>query len=135
MDSFKQINDTYGHAVGDWVLKNVCVAVKAELRSVEKAANADLFGRLGGEEFAFCLPGFGDTETRVLAERCCAAIATIDTHASGFDFPITASFGVATRRANEPATFEDTLVQADRALYISKNEGRNRVSVFQPSNA
>ncbi len=135
MDSFKQINDTYGHAVGDWVLKHVCAVVKAELRSVEKAANVDLFGRLGGEEFVVCLPGFAEVETRALAQRCCAAIATIDTHPSGFDFPITASFGVATRHVNEPASFEDTLVQADRALYVSKNEGRNRVSVFQQSNA
>ena len=135
MDSFKQINDTYGHAVGDWVLKYVCVAVRAELHSVEKAGNADLFGRLGGEEFAVCLPGFGEEETLSLAQRCCAAIAAIDTHPSGFELPITASFGVAVRRANEAATFEDTLVQADRALYVSKNEGRNRVSFFKPSTA
>ena len=135
MDSFKQINDTYGHAVGDWVLQNVCAAVKVELRCIEKAGNADLFGRLGGEEFAVCLPGLGAEETRALAQRCCNAIAAIDTHPSGFDFSITASFGIATRRANEPASFEDTLVQADSALYISKNEGRNRVSVFQQSTA
>lgn len=127
MDFFKKINDTYGHATGDWVLKTVCATVKLQLHK------GDCFGRLGGEEFALCLPHQSEAEARALAERCLAGIAAIDTQPCGFDFPITASFGVATRGAHETDSFEETLVQADKALYLSKNEGRNRVTVYQRS--
>lgn len=127
MDFFKKINDTYGHATGDWVLRTVCATVKLQLHK------GDCFGRLGGEEFAVCLPHQGEAEARALAERCRAGIAAIDTQACGFEFPITASFGVATRGANETDSFEETLVQADKALYLSKNEGRNRVTAYQRS--
>ena len=130
MDFFKKINDTYGHPAGDWVLKTVCATLKEQL---PKTA---LFGRLGGEEFALCLPSVQRAdEARALAERCRAAIAAIDTAPSGFDFAITASFGVATRNAHMTDSFEETLVHADKALYLSKNEGRNRVTVYQPSGA
>lgn len=128
MDFFKKINDTYGHAAGDWVLKTVCATVMPQ---VPKTA---LLGRLGGEEFALCLPNVQhEDEARALAERCRTAIAAINTAPSGFDFAITASFGVATRSAHLTESFEETLVQADKALYLSKNEGRNRVTVYQPS--
>lgn len=125
MDAFKQINDTFGHAVGDWVLKAVSETVKAHLRK------ADLFGRLGGEEFAICLPESGEQEALQLAERCRAAIAAIDTDPSGYRFPLSASFGVATKGSHGLAHLEETLAAADKALYFSKTEGRNRVSVYQ----
>lgn len=125
MDFFKRINDTYGHATGDWVLRSVCDTVKAQLRKT------DILGRLGGEEFAICLPQFTEDEVRAVAERCRAAIAAIDTLPSGFDFQITASFGIATRDIGGPLNFEETLAAADKALYFSKNEGRNRVTVYQ----
>ena len=127
MDFFKKINDTYGHATGDWVLKTVCATVKAQLH---KSA---MLGRLGGEEFALCLPNCQEEEARALAERCRAAVAAINTLPSGFDFFITASFGLVTRGAYQTDTFEETLVYADKALYRSKNEGRNRVTVYQPA--
>lgn len=129
MDLFKKINDTYGHATGDWVLKTVCETVKTQLHK------ADCFGRLGGEEFALCLPNVAEADARALAERCRVAVAAIDTHPCGFDFPITASFGIATRGVGSTTTFEETLVQADKALYVSKNEGRNRVTVYQQSSS
>nr|WP_295786723.1 GGDEF domain-containing protein [Rhodoferax sp.] len=127
MDLFKKINDTYGHAAGDWVLKTVCITVKAQLQK------AELLGRLGGEEFAICLPNFPEMEAELFAERCRTAIAAIDTNPSGFAFSITASFGISTRSAGQSTSFEDTLVEADKALYLSKNEGRNRVTVYQRS--
>ncbi len=127
MDLFKHINDTFGHSTGDWVLKTVCDVVRAQLR------NIDMLGRLGGEEFAICLPLSSDEEVRALAERCRAAVAAIDTHPTGFSFSITASFGIATREKGETLSFEDTLSAADKALYFSKNQGRNRVTVFQAS--
>lgn len=127
MDHFKHINDTYGHATGDWVLKTVCDCVTAQLRKT------DLLGRLGGEEFALCLPDLAREDVLALAERCRAAIAATDTHASGFDFSISASLGVAFREAGESDSFEAKLVAADKALYVSKNEGRNRVSLYHPA--
>ena len=125
MDFFKKVNDTYGHATGDWVLRAVCDAVKTQLRKT------DLLGRLGGEEFALCLPLFTPEEAKAMAERCRAAIAAIDSRPSGFSFEITASLGIASRDSNGPLTFEETLAAADKALYFSKNEGRNRVTVYQ----
>ncbi len=125
MDLFKHINDTYGHSTGDWVLKTVCDVVRAQLR------NIDMLGRLGGEEFAICLPLSSDEEVSALAERCRAAVEAIDTKSTGFSFPITASFGIATRESGGSQSFEETLVAADKALYFSKNQGRNRVTVFQ----
>jgi diguanylate cyclase (GGDEF)-like protein len=125
MDFFKKINDAFGHAAGDWVLKTVCEVVKTQLRK------ADVLGRLGGEEFALCLVGMTPEEVLVLAERCRVAIAAVDTTPSGFIFDITASFGIATRPAHALSTFEEVLAAADKALYLSKNEGRNRVSVYQ----
>lgn len=125
MDHFKKINDTFGHAAGDWVLKTVCDTVKTHLRKT------DIFGRLGGEEFAICLPGINQEEVQALAERCRLAISEIDSNPCGFSFLITASFGLATRGIRGHINFEETLAGADKALYFSKNEGRNRVSVFQ----
>ena len=127
MDFFKRINDTYGHPTGDWVLKTVCDTVKPEL---QKTA---LLGRLGGEEFALCLTDCTEEDARALAERCRAAVAAIGAHPSGLVLEISASFGVATRSAHQPDSFEEILVQADKALYLSKNGGRNRVTVYQQS--
>lgn len=129
MDFFKKINDTYGHATGDWVLKTVCHTVK---RRLPKDA---ILGRMGGEEFAICLPTFSAEETRAVAQRCRTAIATVDSRHSGFNFQMTASFGIATRDANGSFSFEQALAAADKALYFSKNEGRNRVTVYQHSDA
>jgi diguanylate cyclase (GGDEF)-like protein len=125
MDQFKKINDTFGHATGDWVLKTVTATVTALL------SKGDLFGRLGGEEFAICLPGANEADVLALAERCRSAIATINTEPSGYAFPISASFGMAMRGKHKLINFEDTLAAADKALYVSKNEGRNRVSVYE----
>lgn len=124
MDHFKRINDTFGHAAGDWVLKNICSTVKSQLRKT------DLVGRLGGEEFAICLPSSTEEEVMVLAERCRAAISEIDTIACGYKFSISASFGIAIRGKAGNQTFDETLAAADKALYQSKDSGRNRVTVY-----
>jgi len=129
LDLFKHINDSFGHATGDWVLRAVCDTIKSHLRKT------DLFGRLGGEEFALCLTGFTPEEVLILAERCRVAILSIDTKPSGHEFTVTSSFGIATRAVGEHVSYEELLVAADKALYVSKNSGRNRVSVYQPSAA
>ncbi|MET3137225.1 diguanylate cyclase (GGDEF)-like protein [Undibacterium sp. GrIS 1.2] len=122
MDLFKKVNDTYGHATGDWVLKNVTEVVQAQLRDV------DLLGRLGGEEFAICMPDSTVDTAMALAERCRAAIAVIDTVTSGHQFDLSASFGVSSFFAGPERSFKVTLEAADRALYHAKSQGRNCVS-------
>jgi diguanylate cyclase (GGDEF)-like protein len=122
MDHFKRVNDSFGHPVGDWVLTTVCKTISAELRPL------DLFGRIGGEEFAICLPNT-DTPVAVrLAQRCRAAIAAIDTGPCGFKFSLSASFGVATIGQYGGRDFVKLLETADKALYRAKSDGRNCVS-------
>ncbi len=124
MDNFKRVNDTFGHSTGDWVLQHVCSLVKAHLR------REDIFGRLGGEEFAICLANASPESALQLAERCRMAIAMIDTEPSGYRFSLSASFGIATVDLNGLHDFESTLEAADKALYQAKSDGRNCVSVY-----
>jgi diguanylate cyclase (GGDEF)-like protein/PAS domain S-box-containing protein len=124
LDHFKQVNDTYGHKVGDLVLKKLSELCRATLRDV------DIVGRMGGEEFAVLLPETGSEQAMQAAERLCAAIA--DAHVnlgSGLPLRFTASFGVTTLREKD-ANIDMLLNQADQALYRAKNEGRNRVCVY-----
>ncbi|MBX9901291.1 MAG: GGDEF domain-containing protein [Burkholderiaceae bacterium] len=125
MDNFKKINDTFGHASGDWVLKNVCAAIQKTLRK------NDVFGRLGGEEFGLCLVDLTDDEVLACAERWRAVVEEINTTDCGYQFSISASFGAASRGKHGLQSFEETLAAADKALYVSKNNGRNRVSVYE----
>ena len=124
MDEFKLINDTYSHAAGDWVLKTVSATISSCLRS------QDLFGRLGGEEFAICLPHTSEADATALAERCRSAIEAIDSSSSGHQFSLSASFGIAVRPPNGSAGFEEVLAAADRALYQAKHMGRNRIAPY-----
>lgn len=124
MDCFKNINDSFGHPAGDWVLRKVSQTVSGLLRK------DDFFGRLGGEEFAICLP-FTDANVALqFAERCRIEITKIDSEPSGYRFPISASFGVATMNTAGISNFDKLLDSVDKALYKSKSEGRNCVSVF-----
>lgn len=123
VDHFKRVNDTYGHLVGDNVLEAVAAATKATLREY------DLVGRIGGEEFAFVLTCSPPQAVEV-AERVRRAIpgVAIPEVSPGSPKPaeVTVSIGVA---ATEQVTwsFEEFLIQADRALYTAKGNGRNRV--------
>ena len=120
LDHFKQINDHYGHATGDAVIKEFVQIVTPEIRV------NDHFARLGGEEFVIVLPETGLGPARQLAQRLCRAVAS---HAFGglkSQFQVTVSFGIATIRDHDSSP-EDLLVRADRCLYAAKSEGRNRV--------
>ena len=125
IDHFKSFNDRYGHAVGDQVIKSVAKCLGSELREV------DMLCRYGGEEFCIMLPGSTPEQALDVAERLRLAI---EHHAGAAvrDIPgirITSSFGVASIRlgAKDPAELID---QADNALYQSKQNGRNRVSLW-----
>lgn len=122
LDNFKSINDQHGHATGDWTLQQVARVCGQLCRK------NDLVGRLGGEEFALLLVGCDLATATVLARECRGRIAAIDTRESGHAFRITASLGVAGTQACGHA-FDTLLAQADSALYRSKREGRDRVSV------
>lgn len=124
LDEFKAINDRFGHAVGDWVLQQVAA------RCREACRKQDLFGRLGGEEFAFLLVGADADAGRELAEQCRERLAAIDTTPTGHGFRITASFGVA-GSGDGGFDFHALLVRADAAMYAAKRGGRDRVALHE----
>lgn len=128
LDHFKAINDTYGHAAGDWVLKQVGIVCSSHCRKI------DFIGRIGGEEFAVLLQGLDLSAAARMAEDCRAKLAQIDTRDSGFSFIITASFGVSST-AQSGYDLSRLLSHADQMLYRAKKDGRNRVSVYTAETA
>ena len=123
LDRFKEINDTYGHATGDWVLREVADTCRTFCRGI------DYFGRLGGEEFAFLLRGCDLASATRLAEDCRVRLTRIDTRPSGHTFTVTASFGVSAT-ASSGYGLDVLISHADRMLYRAKREGRNQVRAF-----
>jgi diguanylate cyclase (GGDEF)-like protein len=120
LDRFKIINDLHGHAVGDAVLQKFCEIATASLRP------HDLFGRLGGEEFAAVMPGCGLEAAFVRAERIRVAFVETCKFVRERRVKATVSGGVsASESAEEPV--EILLEQADGALYMAKADGRNRI--------
>ncbi|MEA3643381.1 MAG: sensor domain-containing diguanylate cyclase [Lamprobacter sp.] len=117
IDHFKSINDTYGHLMGDEVLKAVVIHVQEQLRGT------DVLTRWGGEEFALLLPGTTLEGAQTLAETLRASIAS---KPLGADLPpITVSLGVA--QFDIDGNDQDAFQRADEALYAAKEDGRNRV--------
>ncbi|MBS1890708.1 MAG: EAL domain-containing protein [Actinobacteria bacterium] len=118
LDSFKFINDSFGHAVGDQVLRDVGTAIRASLRSTDIAA------RLGGDEFAVLLPEIDGEAAAQVAEKLVANVRAMTTPAAG------ASAGVACFDPAESTAGEDLLIAADLALYEAKAAGRGGVHVY-----
>lgn len=119
-DRFKRINDCYGHAAGDVVLKALAEVLRSHTRA------ADIAARLGGEEFAVLLPATGLKAARDLAERLRASIEALDIDYRGQRIQMTCSFGV-TASDSGSATLDQLLNAADLATYRAKAGGRNRV--------
>lgn len=125
LDLFKYVNDTYGHSVGDKVLKRFCELCKAALR------DTDTLGRIGGEEFAIILPDTNLGKAQEVMERIRNNIELAVTEIeNGVKLKFTASFGLTTS-AEEEAQLATLLRFADEALYAAKNSGRNRVCIYQ----
>ena len=119
VDRFKRVNDTWGHAVGDEVLRALAAICRAEVRDV------DIVGRIGGEEFAVLLPDTAPEEATAVAERLRYAVEAAPLLTTGGPLTVTLSLGVA---ASPPCDGADGLLrEADRALYRAKAGGRNRV--------
>jgi diguanylate cyclase (GGDEF)-like protein len=120
LDHFKSINDRFGHHVGDAVISAFCQLVTSLLRPT------DLFGRIGGEEFANLLPNIERQDALVLAERVRAAFEATHHTVAPHPFAATVSVGVA---ISDDASIDLSalLTAADQALYRAKEAGRNRV--------
>ena len=129
IDYFKKVNDTYGHACGDLVLKTVSKIIRSQLREY------DVAGRYGGEEFAILLPFTKIKEAEMVAERLRHSIeeTEIDLTEVNPDSPdknisVTISLGVYEFKSNDAE--DDLLKNADKALYQAKENGRNRVIIY-----
>ncbi|MDD3342834.1 MAG: diguanylate cyclase [Sulfurospirillaceae bacterium] len=124
IDFFKKVNDTYGHAIGDEVLKLFCKTTQEILRE------SDLFGRIGGEEFSICLQNTTLEGTYTLAEK----IRTKIEHTTYLKSPtesivVTVSIGIASLQPNDIDVYQ-IMERADKALYKAKENGRNQVHVM-----
>ncbi len=118
IDHFKRVNDTYGHAAGDDVLREVVRRAQTVLRPY------DHLGRFGGEEFLVIIPGVEGPEALEILERIRAVVSAAPIGVQGQELTVTVSLGGAAG-AGEPA--EQLLVRADDALYAAKDQGRDRV--------
>ena len=130
-DSFKAVNDTHGHLVGDKALRAVTDALRGQLRAY------DLAGRFGGEEFAILLPHTTQANAVIIAERLRTRIATMpipirDDDSSGPSVSLTVSIGV-TVLDNASRELTDLLADADTALYYAKENGRNKTHAVTTS--
>lgn len=122
LDWFKQVNDRYGHAVGDEVLQHFSHITQSSLRRI------DLLGRLGGEEFAVLLPDTHADGAFEFAERLRDLTASEPAHTQAGDIVVTVSIGVTTFAAHDK-NIDVILARADLALYRAKANGRNRVEL------
>jgi diguanylate cyclase (GGDEF)-like protein len=127
LDRFKAINDTHGHGFGDTVIRTFCEVAVAALRP------SDVFGRLGGEEFAVAMAGSSIEAAQARAERIRLSFAASCRFVSGRRVEATVCCGISVSLKAEE-TLASLLEDADRALYLAKTDGRNRVMrAGQPS--
>lgn len=127
IDFFKKFNDTYGHECGDYVLIKVAELIKESLR------DTDVASRYGGEEFTVLLKKTKLEEAKLVAERIRTKIEGYDFNFNNQHMKVTISIGLAVFDTTENLAYSpnEFVNQADKALYISKNSGRNKVSVFE----
>jgi diguanylate cyclase (GGDEF)-like protein len=121
LDGLKAINDRYGHFQGDQVLKSVASVIRNGVRRIDTAA------RYGGDEFVILLPETEPTGAYVLAEKIRQGVADLDIAGPGEDVHTSLSIG-AVAYPDDGLTADDLLISADRAMYVSKRQGKNRVA-------
>ena len=126
LDKFKSINDTYGHLAGDAVLVEFAKRAQSVLRSGEFLA------RFGGEEFVLLCTGASASEAASVGERVRVAVEAEPFKFDDLSIPVTVSIGVAEANYETTLVRESLLEQADQALYQSKHNGRNQVTVYKP---
>jgi len=123
IDDFKKVNDTYGHLVGDAVIRNLVARVSAMIR------RADTFARYGGEEFGLILPDTPIDGAKVLAGRICKEIAATPCRIGKLSVPYSVSLGLSIYKGTQPRQKDKLIDDADKALYVSKANGKSRYSV------
>jgi len=121
IDNFKKVNDTYGHAAGDYILCAVVEIVKKKLRFY------DIFARYGGEEFLIFMPASNEDSLYVIADRLCKEIANGEIVYNKTKIPITASFGAV--QVSPGSDFDEAMLAVDEAMYEAKHNGKNQVVV------
>lgn len=124
LDHFKEVNDTHGHPCGDAILKEVAAVIRQNVRKT------DVVARYGGEEFAVLLSNTDLSGARRTAESIRLGLKQHRFCHEGVVLSITASVGLASRRAHRPAKPKDLLTFADTALYKAKSSGRNRLREY-----
>ena len=124
IDHFKEFNDKYGHICGDIVLKNVGKTI------LEKTRQIDIASRYGGEEFAIILPETGIEEAFIIAERIRKSIEQLVINYDGKIMQITISVGLTLFSPYKDKENQSFIIRADKALYISKEKGRNRTTTL-----
>ncbi|MCL2725691.1 MAG: sensor domain-containing diguanylate cyclase [Polyangiaceae bacterium] len=126
IDFFKKVNDTYGHDVGDVVIKGLGDILKRQKRTT------DVVARFGGEEFVVLCEQTNEDGAKLLGERIREELEKTTFHSANGQLKVTCSVGIATF-PEAGATWDDLFKAADEALYASKRGGRNRVSTWQPA--
>ncbi|HEY1755919.1 MAG TPA: diguanylate cyclase [Bryobacteraceae bacterium] len=124
LDRFKNVNDSYGHFAGDALLREFSRRMLLSMRAY------DSIGRYGGEEFLIILPGCDEHCSGSQAERMRAALANEPMVIGDASLTVTGSFGATSWRPGMPVHAENLIRTADNALYLAKNQGRNRVAVL-----
>lgn len=131
IDFFKRVNDNYGHAAGDLILKTVSKIMRSQLREY------DIAGRYGGEEFVILMPETTLEETLIVANRLKSAIENtviniekVNTKNDTKEISVTISLGIYCHLPETPDNCEDLLLKADKALYSAKENGRNQIVVY-----
>jgi diguanylate cyclase (GGDEF)-like protein len=130
IDHFKRVNDTYGHLVGDRVLKTIAEALTSQSRDYDRA------GRFGGEEFVLLLAQTSTDDACRIAERLRGYVASLkiptDDRPDAPRVAVTISIGVTVMPRDETYELTDLLAAADSAMYVAKQAGRNQVAFAQP---
>jgi diguanylate cyclase (GGDEF)-like protein len=122
LDNFKQINDNYGHTIGDRVLQEFATRCKGSVREI------DLIGRYGGEEFVVFLPETDIQTALQVAERLRTSIEETPMEVANQELTVTVSIGISKKDVNT-LELETLIARADQAMYIAKHKGRNRVAI------
>lgn len=128
IDNFKQINDNFGHAAGDRVLKEVAFRLKHALRLYDK------IGRYGGDEMLIVLPNCGQNNLTVITERLRRIICTKKININAGDLEITISLGGTSTQSLKEISLDKLLESSDKALYLAKRHGRNCSVVTERQN-
>jgi len=124
-DTFKRINDTLGHAFGDFVLLSFAKKLKSLIR------NCDIPGRLGGDEFLVILPKTDEAETNRIARRIQAIVNALTYEKEGYSVQLTISLGLNSYRGDGSMTWEEFLKGADLGLLSAKTKGKNAIVSFR----